>query len=41
MGYQIGKGIIGGAYFPEDKQVDNRRLVIATDKVPKKNKNRN
>ncbi|MFN4306523.1 glycine oxidase ThiO [Sulfurihydrogenibium azorense] len=38
MGYQIGKGIIGGAYFPEDKQVDNRRLVITLIKYLKKTK---
>ncbi len=36
MGYSIGKGVIGGAFFPDDKQVDNRRLVSALVKYLKK-----
>lgn len=35
-GYLIGKDILGGAFFPDDKQVDNRRLITALIKAVKK-----
>ncbi len=35
-GYNLGKNIVGGAFFPDDKQVDNRRLVTALVKYIKK-----
>lgn len=35
MGYNIGKQIIGGVYYPDDKQVDSRLLINALIKYIK------
>ncbi|WP_297890097.1 glycine oxidase ThiO [Sulfurihydrogenibium sp.] len=37
-GYMLGKSVLGGAYFPDDKQVDNRRLITALVMYIKKTK---
>ena len=35
MGFKISNFVIGGAFFPQDKQVDNRKLVVSLVKYVK------